>query len=224
MKAFWCFVAGLALMSAATEMPEMEMTYVDDVDAEGFDAYMKDAEGLLLLFYAPWCNHCRRFMPVFDIAAGEIKKNTNIKIARINGGEEANEPICDRYNLQSFPTVMYITGDKAVEYKGRRTPESILRFVKLAREPTLVDIADKTAYDAFVAENEYAVFGVFGDVEDGLSSLLLCALRCWFWSVWVMTLNDRIDACRCLIPPLPQSQDKYIRGLSDKQIKYRGRK
>lgn len=44
------------------------------VTADTFDNVLAKAEHALVVFYAPWCGHCKRIKPEFEKAAARIKK------------------------------------------------------------------------------------------------------------------------------------------------------
>lgn len=54
------------------------MTTLNDVfvlwfSADNFDSVLSKAKNALVVFYAPWCGHCKRIKPEFEKAATRIK-------------------------------------------------------------------------------------------------------------------------------------------------------
>ena len=55
-------------------------------------------------FYAPWCGHCKKLRPEYDQAAAELKAK-NIKLGKVNCDAEINNEICEKYEIEGFPTL-----------------------------------------------------------------------------------------------------------------------
>ena len=73
----------------------------------------------VLIFYAPWCGHCRAAMAEFQKAAN----SSNGRVLLINGDE--NRELIKKYGVEGFPTI--IKGNKL--HKGGRTEKEILEFM-----------------------------------------------------------------------------------------------
>lgn len=92
-------------------------------------------EIVLVLFHAPWCGHCRRFMPVWT----KISKHINANIAGVHAHAidcEADKTSASHQSVRSFPTLRVYApwkqqdGLSSDEYDGRRDPIAILKFLQ----------------------------------------------------------------------------------------------
>ena len=95
---------------------------------------------VILLFYAPWCALCKELSPVYEEVGKRLKdKNHKLLIAKIDGSENDVENI----SVSGFPTIMFFPGNKKnkkpIEYKGRRTTEDIIKFIKEKSYNKIVD-------------------------------------------------------------------------------------
>jgi protein disulfide-isomerase A1 len=55
------------------------MVLTDDT----FDDALKKYDNLMVLFYAPWCGHCKKFHPEYAKAAVTLKKE-NLMLAKLD--------------------------------------------------------------------------------------------------------------------------------------------
>jgi len=79
------------------------------------------SDDTVLIFYAPWCGHCKRSMNEFKQASTQ----GNGKIMLINSDEEPEA--VKKYNVSGFPTIMKANGET---YTGGRDVSSIMDFAK----------------------------------------------------------------------------------------------
>ena len=50
--------------------------------ADNFTSVLSEAVAFVK-FYAPWCGHCRRLAPTWDILAKEVHSSSNVIIAKV---------------------------------------------------------------------------------------------------------------------------------------------
>lgn len=67
---------------------------------ENFTDFVSNEELTLVEFYAPWCGHCKKLEPKFEKAATVLKKDTNIRLAKVNAVDESD--LAALHNLTGY--------------------------------------------------------------------------------------------------------------------------
>ena len=93
---------------------------------EGFDSMPK-----LSYYYLPTCGWCKKFNPTWVEFTIEVNnKKVPVKTVKIDGSEEKNKTLLEKFSINGFPHVQLEKGDKAVVYDGERTVKDLMEFVK----------------------------------------------------------------------------------------------
>lgn len=84
----------------------------------------------IFLFYTTWCFHSRRMMPTWD----QMKINMKAAVDVIKVDPE-NENVESHHfdasgNDTAYPTIRFVYEEQKWDYKGARTVEGLLAFVK----------------------------------------------------------------------------------------------
>ena len=75
-----------------------------DVSDQAFQREVLEFPGPVVVFYwAPWCGHCQRLMPVFDAIASEY--TGKLKFAKVH--LDQNPSTASQYGIQSVPTLLF---------------------------------------------------------------------------------------------------------------------
>lgn len=113
------------------EVPEKNDDPVYVLVGKTYEKIVKDeTKDVLVLFYAPWCQHCKRFHPHYEKLAQTIKQvNPHILLAKIDGS--ANE--IQGIDLQGFPTLYFYPKNNKTEpilFEKERSQEGLVEFLK----------------------------------------------------------------------------------------------
>jgi len=88
---------------------------------------------LFIEFYAPWCSHCKRLVPVWEQLGLDFEPVPLIKIARIDC--DKYKSTCRQYGITGYPTIKLFKNGKVANFKEQRLAEPIKRFI-IVTEPT----------------------------------------------------------------------------------------
>ena len=109
----------------------------NDYQTEGMtspNGEKKDVE--ILFFFADWCPHCTKAKPIIrDIKAkfdGRTINNKTITFKDIDCTVETQDTkrFIEKYNVESFPTIIIQTGDDTVKYDGKVEQEEFTKFIE----------------------------------------------------------------------------------------------
>jgi len=152
---FGCF---LALVSAE---------YVVDLVDDDFEAKLSTYNTALVMFYAPWCGHCKRLKPEFEKAGSLLFKNnppiTLVKVDCTEGGKST----CNKFSVQGYPTLkIFKDGEFSSEYNGPREASGITKFMRSQVGPSAKELSSVKAAEDFLATAEVTVMGFLEESSD----------------------------------------------------------
>ena len=99
-----------------------------------FDEYLKAESSVLVMFYAPWCGHCKRMKPEYTSAAQKLEDmKTGGHLAAVDATKEPS--LGNRYNVRGYPTLKYFKNGEFLFDVSLREEGPILEFMKDPKEP-----------------------------------------------------------------------------------------
>ena len=82
----------------------------------------------IMNFNTEWCGYSKQFQPIWDNFTKKMsKKKINVKDVKCDRAN--NQGLCEKYDIEGFPTVKLVNNGKVHEFRGRRTVEDLSEFV-----------------------------------------------------------------------------------------------
>ncbi|XP_078538157.1 protein disulfide-isomerase A5 [Lissotriton helveticus] len=114
---------------------EEKQTSVLHLVGEDFRESLKKKKHALVMFYAPWCPHCKNSIPDFTAAADTFKEDRKIAYAAVDCTKEKNQDLCKQEGVEGYPTFNYYNyGKFAEKYNGERGGAGFSNFMRSLRE------------------------------------------------------------------------------------------
>ncbi|CAD6996828.1 unnamed protein product [Ceratitis capitata] len=127
--------------NAAPVQKEKESDWSADPNSEivhltnqGFEPALKDEKSVLVMFYAPWCGHCKRMKPEYEKAAVTMKER---KIPGVLAALDATKEkeIADQFKVRGYPTLKYFVNGVFKFDVNVRDAAKIIEFMRDPKEP-----------------------------------------------------------------------------------------
>lgn len=103
------------------------------LNSKNFDSSLRDGKVWLIEFWAPWCGHCTRFAPTYELVANQLhsdQKTAGVKrkvnVAKVDGAAE--RALSSRFGVHGYPTFVLVDGWTVREYTGSRSREGLVQF------------------------------------------------------------------------------------------------
>lgn len=123
-------VAALLLIAPVAAFPFGRTSAVTELTPSTLTAFVNTHKPVVVLFYAPWCGHCKQFHSDYERFAESAKGA--IRVGAINADEHSS--VSGQFGIRGFPTIKYWRmGSKSLnapeEYQSQRTAGAVQQFM-----------------------------------------------------------------------------------------------
>lgn len=112
-------------------------------DEAAFDEFLSMHKRVLVMFYAPWCGHCKAMKPAYAQAAAELVAAESSEEAGMLAAVDAtlSTHLGERFEVKGYPTLKYFENGKfKFDYASGRNKEDFLAFMKNPLEPKKTEL------------------------------------------------------------------------------------
>ncbi|XP_077298657.1 protein disulfide-isomerase A3-like [Arctopsyche grandis] len=175
MQHSFLWMMATAAVVALTVVAATEEDVLDLTDAD-FTSGVTETDTTLVMFYAPWCGHCKRLKPEYAKAAELLKANDPpIALAKVDC-TEGGKDTCGKYSVSGYPTLkIFRNGEVSQDYGGPREASGIVKYMRAQVGPSSKDLKSLKDFEDFIAKDEVAVVGFFEKETDLKGSFLKLA-------------------------------------------------
>ncbi|KRT80104.1 Thioredoxin [Oryctes borbonicus] len=120
------------------------------LNEESFKPFLKKKKHVLVMFYTPWCGHCKKAKPEFTKAAEHFKDDPKVEFAAVDC--TVHQMLCNANDVKGYPTIKYFSYYKVEkQYSGGRTEDDFVRFMNDPDQPLLPKVK-KAIIDEWLKE------------------------------------------------------------------------
>jgi protein disulfide-isomerase A1 len=106
-------------------------------------------KNIFVEFYAPWCGHCKRLIPDYEILASFFK-DSDVVIAKIDASTHAQA--ASTYEVRGFPTLKLFINGQPIDYEGERGSMAMISWIKKKTGPATRHLTTAEEVTSFFAD------------------------------------------------------------------------
>lgn len=155
----------------ALSVASSEEDHVLTLDTGNFEDQINKHDFIVVMFFAPWCGHCKRLEPEFDRAARALaEEGSEIVLAKINGDDKKHKRLMRKYEVSGFPTLKVFRKDSLPPstYKGPRGSDGLVAHLKKLAGPPSYKLISASDLRKTLDAEPVVVVGIFPRLDHPL--------------------------------------------------------
>jgi len=134
-----------------------------------FESKIQNHDVALVEFYAPWCGHCKKLAPEYEIAATSLA-SSDPPVALIKVDCTVETKTCGKYGVNGYPTLkIFKNGELSTDYNGPREADGIIKYMRTKAGPVSKELKTVAEAEKFLANNEHSIVGFFKNLEGAVA-------------------------------------------------------
>lgn len=145
------------------------VNYIKEVTDDNFDKIItKSKEPWMVLFYAPWCVHCKELKPIWSLVASTLHKK--IKCASLDA--TTNKIKAREYEIKEYPTIKLLpfknkTPNHVFDYTQDRTVDNIVDWaLEKLPGPDIVQVTNVKVFQTQCMEQNLCIISALPSIFD----------------------------------------------------------
>jgi len=129
MRALYIFLFVASLVAGDEEKAASAVT----LDEKNFAPQVSSSPHFVM-FYAPWCGHCKRLAPTWEELALKHAKDVDSEVTIAKVDCTVSTALCSAQDVTGYPTLKFFKNgaekEDGVKYRGNRDAASLEKFIK----------------------------------------------------------------------------------------------
>lgn len=125
------FIAAAVYTYSTYVKPRLNAVYVPNKEFNTKGDESEFAE--LYFFYTDWCPHCKTAKPIMsklqDYLASQDNTVNGVSINYIAVNCEEDKQTAERFNVEGYPTIKLVSGNKVIEYDAKPDLDILKQFL-----------------------------------------------------------------------------------------------
>jgi len=152
--------------SSEATADETKSNIVELTDETIQDA-IKNNPYIFIEFYAPWCGHCKRLVPEYELLSAYFYGG-NVVIAKIDAS--THTVAAGNYGIRGFPTLKLFINGVPLDYEGERSSMAMIQWVKKKSGPITKHLTTEREREVFFGEPAIRVIAYVEPDSDNLNT------------------------------------------------------